>query len=47
MYMTTLLIRTSSRPPQECPVCRRPFNAVMKNHPMDSVIEAELAINSY
>mmetsp|Transcript_5171 Transcript_5171/g.14595 ORF Transcript_5171/g.14595 Transcript_5171/m.14595 type:complete len:328 (-) Transcript_5171:141-1124(-) len=26
----------------ECPVCRRPISAVMKNHPMDGVIEAFL-----
>mmetsp|Transcript_68490 Transcript_68490/g.155198 ORF Transcript_68490/g.155198 Transcript_68490/m.155198 type:complete len:344 (-) Transcript_68490:107-1138(-) len=26
----------------ECPVCRRSINAVMKNHPMDAVIEAFL-----
>eukprot|EP00931_Biecheleriopsis_adriatica_P088258 TRINITY_DN62623_c0_g1_i1.p1 TRINITY_DN62623_c0_g1~~TRINITY_DN62623_c0_g1_i1.p1 ORF type:complete len:372 (+),score=58.69 TRINITY_DN62623_c0_g1_i1:83-1198(+) len=27
----------------DCPVCRRPITAVMKNHPMDSVVEAFLA----
>mmetsp|Transcript_118823 Transcript_118823/g.341120 ORF Transcript_118823/g.341120 Transcript_118823/m.341120 type:complete len:338 (+) Transcript_118823:171-1184(+) len=27
---------------KECPVCRRPFMAIMKNHPMDAVIEAFL-----
>jgi len=26
----------------DCPVCRRPITAVMKNHPMDSVVEAFL-----
>eukprot|EP00930_Biecheleria_cincta_P057805 TRINITY_DN43681_c0_g1_i1.p1 TRINITY_DN43681_c0_g1~~TRINITY_DN43681_c0_g1_i1.p1 ORF type:complete len:381 (-),score=58.65 TRINITY_DN43681_c0_g1_i1:59-1201(-) len=26
----------------DCPVCRRPITAVMKNHPMDAVIEAFL-----
>eukprot|EP00440_Ansanella_granifera_P042560 gb/GFBE01046139.1/.p1 GENE.gb/GFBE01046139.1/~~gb/GFBE01046139.1/.p1 ORF type:complete len:365 (+),score=45.61 gb/GFBE01046139.1/:1-1095(+) len=26
----------------DCPVCRRPITAVMKNHPMDSVVEAYL-----
>mmetsp|Transcript_59258 Transcript_59258/g.105306 ORF Transcript_59258/g.105306 Transcript_59258/m.105306 type:complete len:361 (+) Transcript_59258:141-1223(+) len=27
----------------DCPVCRRPITAVMKNHPMDSVVEAFLS----
>jgi len=29
----------------ECPVCRRPITAVMKNHPMDAVIDAFLVAN--
>mmetsp|Transcript_97306 Transcript_97306/g.208789 ORF Transcript_97306/g.208789 Transcript_97306/m.208789 type:complete len:382 (-) Transcript_97306:123-1268(-) len=31
----------------ECPVCRRPIAAVMKNHPMDNVIEAFLGANPH
>lgn len=29
----------------DCPVCRRPIGAIMKNHPMDAVIEAFLDAN--
>mmetsp|Transcript_41321 Transcript_41321/g.119583 ORF Transcript_41321/g.119583 Transcript_41321/m.119583 type:complete len:321 (-) Transcript_41321:38-1000(-) len=29
----------------DCPVCRREITAVMKNHPMDAIIEAFLSVN--
>lgn len=34
-----------SKKRSDCPVCRRPISAVMKNHPMDAVIEAFLDVS--